>query len=142
MATSSQTDQGLQLPRYPNLLQMVVVPVATPTADQREGHLILQRPRGRTALGRRFFDLIGASPYVRVVLDGYGEVVWRLLDGKRTVAQVAEGLRKSEGETVELLQPRLATFLMQLEDRGLVRILPGPTETVAPASHDSDEDSS
>jgi len=123
MTSSSPPKGSSRLPRHPNLLGMVVVPVATATSDQHQEGITLQRPRGRSGLGQRLYDLIGASPYIRVVLDSYGTQVWHLLDGRRTVAEVAAALRSAAGEGVEPLHPRLATFLMLLEDRGMVRIV-------------------
>jgi hypothetical protein len=56
----------------------------------------------------------------RVRLDEVGSFVWKLLDGRQTVAQVAVALRTEFGERVEPAEERLGEMVRTLHDGGLV----------------------
>ena len=54
------------------------------------------------------------NPHYRVRLDAYGSWVWMKCDGRCTVKEIADGLKKHFGESIEPVYERLALFLNQL----------------------------
>ena len=69
----------------------------------------------------------------RVRLDEVGSHAWTLLDGRRTVAEVAAELRRRFGDRVEPAEDRLGTLLRMLHRGRLVGYagydeMPGPSD--------------
>ena len=54
-------------------------------------------------------------------LDDVGTFSWRLIDGGRTVNQIAAELRREFGERAEPCEERLGRFMKQLQREELVR---------------------
>jgi hypothetical protein len=61
------------------------------------------------------------SKYFRIKLDAFGSHVWRLCDGKTTVAKIAESFQESFGDVPELVD-RISTFLRRLENQSLIKL--------------------
>ncbi|ELZ00648.1 MULTISPECIES: PqqD family protein [Natrialba] len=77
-------------------------------------------PRNR--LDRFLFDLFGTSRERDLTLDPVGATVWKHCDGEHTVAELAAIVADAhEAERVEPVDETLAHFLMQLEERNLIR---------------------
>lgn len=77
-------------------------------------------PRNR--LDRFLFELFGTSRERELTLDPVGMTVWRHCDGDHTVAEIASVVADSHAdERVAPVDETLAHFLMQLEERGLIR---------------------
>ena len=69
----------------------------------------------------------------RVRLDEVGSLAWTLLDGRRTVGEVAAGLRERFGDRVEPAEERLGLLLSSLHRGGLIGYagyddMPGPSD--------------
>lgn len=77
-------------------------------------------PRARNIIGKHFIDALGLRPTYRVNLDEYGSAVWNLCDGKRTVEQIGDELKKVHGKTFEPVYERLAIFIGILKREGLI----------------------
>lgn len=99
--------------------------VPVPLAPWREvdGRVVLVRPRptrrGWAGLAERF----GAWASVpRVRLDEIGGDVWRLLDGRRTVAELARELAAARGEGLEAAEERMGRFVGELAHLGFVEL--------------------
>lgn len=77
-------------------------------------------PRNR--VDRFLFDLFGTDRERELELDPVGATVWRHCDGDHTVADIASVVAEShDSDRVEPVDETLAHFLMQLEERGLIR---------------------
>lgn len=83
--------------------------------------MVIQRPtpsgRGWKAVTERLRYLVGPP---RIRLDEVGSQVWRLLDGSRTVGEVAGLLRRELGERVEPAEERVGRLVEVLRDEGLI----------------------
>lgn len=55
------------------------------------------------------------SPNYKVNLDAYGSFVWNNCDGKTTVAEIGERLKKEFGEDIEPVYERLCLFIKTLK---------------------------
>lgn len=83
---------------------------------------------GRVAVTRRKFGPVGSAllrlvrirPTLTVHLDPLGSEVWRLLDGKRTVAEVLAELQSEFPDEPDLAD-RLGQYLSSLASHRLVR---------------------
>ncbi|WP_049923410.1 PqqD family protein [Halopiger djelfimassiliensis] len=77
-------------------------------------------PRNR--IDRFLFDLFGTSRERELTLDPVGTTVWRHCDGDHTVSEIASAVADAhDAERVEPVDETLAHFLMQLEERNLIR---------------------
>lgn len=102
-----------------NLLD--IRPVRLARWEERGDRVVLLRPqpRGRTprVLLDRFLHLLAAH---RLRLDEIGSASWLLLDGKRSVAEVAEMLRQRFGGRVEPAEERVGHLVRVLRREGFV----------------------
>ena len=101
------------------LLALRPVPLAP--WEERDGRVLLRRPRPEGRGVRGLLERAAAalsSP--TILLDVRGSAVWRLLDGRRTGAEVAAALREAEGGELEAAEARVALFLHQLYRHGMI----------------------
>lgn len=77
-------------------------------------------PTGRGIRGAvdRFMYLLQAS---RIRLDQTGSLAWLLIDGERTVDEIANRLREELGESVEPVEERLGKLLQVMHREGLIK---------------------
>jgi len=103
-----------------------VAPARLASWDEKEdGRVVVTRPRPRTSGLRGLFDRLSfrlSMPRIR--LDPVGSLVWRQLDGRRTVRQVCDEVRRELGDAVEPVEERVGTFVGHLFKLELVS-LPG-----------------
>lgn len=103
----------------PNLLDLVPVPTArsTEAGDLTVVERTLPPVRGFKSFFLRLSFLTGVK---RLRLDELGTAVWRRLDGRRTVAEVAAALREEFGAGCEPAEERLGMFLGMLRRERLI----------------------
>jgi len=115
--TARELDKRL---REVNLLE--IKPVRTAEAEERDGRVVVHRPkptsRGLRRLLDRFLHAMSAS---RLRLDDLGSFSWERMDGTRTVQEIAEELRAEFGDEVEPAEERLAHLVRFLRQEDLVR---------------------
>ena len=63
-----------------------------------------------------------SKPYVRVKLDQLGSFTWKQCDGKTTVAEIADRMKKEFGETAEPVDERVPAFVLKLVRTDLLAI--------------------
>ncbi|HEX2162561.1 MAG TPA: PqqD family protein [Thermoanaerobaculia bacterium] len=99
------------------------VPVPIAPWREVEGRVVLVRPRptrrGLAGLAERF-SAWASVPRVR--LDETGSDVWRRLDGRRTVAEIARGLAAADGSGMEAAEERVGRFVGELAHLGFVEL--------------------
>ena len=106
-----------------NLLDMVPMRTAR-FGYNKKGMIIVYMPRFRSRFGRKMCRILNIPPYIRIHLDHYGTYVWSLCNGKFTVREISERLKRRFGNEVEHQHyERLAKFLATLEVNGLIRYL-------------------
>jgi len=100
---------------------LALKPVRLAEWDDKGDRVVVVRPRPVGPVPRvlldRFFYLLAAK---RLRLDQMGSASWLLLDGERSVAQVAELLRERFGEAVEPVEERLGHLVRVFRREGLV----------------------
>ena len=103
-----------------NLLDLT--PVAAAEAEEKDGRVIVIRPRPATRGLRKPIDwLIYLLAVRRLQLDAVCSFCWRQMDGRRTAGDIAEALRAEFGDSVEPAEERLGTFIRMLQREELVR---------------------
>ena len=80
-----------------------------------EGKAVLLRPKFRSSIFRFWLRLVAQSLYFKVHLDEVGTFVWKLIDGERTVKQIAELTRERFGDRVEPCEERVGIFIRELK---------------------------
>ena len=91
--------------------------------QEEESRVVLLMPRYPTFAGRLLGKLLRRSEHIRVKLDELGSAVWSLIDGSRTVRQIAEEIGNRFGASADPLHSRLAEFLEILLRNRFVRVL-------------------
>lgn len=102
-----------------NLLELAPVRLAAWT--ECDGRVIIERPKPAAPALRRPGEWLRYWLAVRRIrLDERGSHAWELLDGSRTVADVAEALRRRFGESVEPAEERAGELVRRLHAEDLV----------------------
>lgn len=92
--------------------------------------------KGRVILeieNRGFFNSIaqkifGRPKYTKVHLDDMGTFVWPLIDGQKTVAEIAVYVKEEFGEKAEPLYPRIVKYFQIVESYHFVRFINMPSK--------------
>jgi hypothetical protein len=103
---------------FQNLLDAVATPLVP--HEEVEGMVVLLIPRLGNPWIRALFGWLNPKP-VKLRLAGLGSATWRAMDGKRTLAEVADAVRVVEGEQ-EKLSERVAIFVRELAGQRLVKL--------------------
>jgi len=97
-----------------NLLELI--PVKNIKWEKKEdGLIVLLKPKFKHPFFKKHILPRLKYPFYKVKLDDVGSFVWEWCDGKKTVKEIAQGLKEEFGEKVEPLYNRLALFLQNLE---------------------------
>lgn len=103
--------------KAPNLLDMRprrLVRWSIVEEGDRKGLVNVSMPKFRNFVGKHFCDALERPRDISVRLDSFGTFVWLRCDGKTTVADIGEQLKKEFGKKVHPVYDRLAYFLMTL----------------------------
>jgi hypothetical protein len=102
-----------------NLLD--IAPVRLTESEEEKGRLVIIRPkpkrRGVTAL-LHWVQYWMAVPRIR--LDDRGAFVWGLLDGRRTVGEIAQLARERFGDAIEPAEERVGRLMLMFRREDLV----------------------
>ncbi len=112
------------------ILATIPRPLASWTEDE-QGRVVLERPKPTTAGLKGIGDLVSwwLSPR-KVRLDALGTSVWRLIDGRTSVAELAAAI-ESEHEA-ENAADRAALFVRLLRREGYIQLLVRDAAAVQP----------
>jgi hypothetical protein len=102
-----------------NLFDMVPV-VSGHIATEKEGELsVIAFPRFRSKFMQKYFVPRNKSAIIRVRLEEHGTAVWSLIDGRRRVKDIVEGLAVHFNYE-ENYEYRIVAYLQQLQRQGFV----------------------
>ncbi|MDE7320747.1 MAG: PqqD family protein [Lachnospiraceae bacterium] len=65
--------------------------------------------------------VFGRPKYTNVHMDKYGSFLWPLIDGKKTVMELAELEKEAFGEEAEPLYPRIVKYFQIVESYHFIR---------------------
>ena len=81
-----------------------------------ENHLIvLKKPKFNNSFLKKHLLPLLKDPNFRIKLDEYGSQVWRQIDGRHSVMQIANLLKEEFGEVVDPVYERVGKFILSLE---------------------------
>jgi hypothetical protein len=109
-----------------NLLELTPVQRA-PWETGEGGSVVVLVPKFRNELLVRWLVPRMKYPNVRVKLDTLGSFVWKLCDGKTTVAEMTNRMTEEFGDTATSAQERIRRFLLTLEKSDLVNLYDSAT---------------
>ncbi|MDR3339783.1 MAG: PqqD family protein [Candidatus Symbiothrix sp.] len=88
---------------------------------EKEGELsVIAFPRFRSKFMQKYFVPKNKSAIIRIRLEEHGTAVWDLIDGKRTVKEIAEALSGHFNQE-ENHEYRIVIYLKQLQKQGFVK---------------------
>ena len=100
-----------------NLLELA--PIRLATWSEVDGQVTIERPKP-TGAGRVGEKLRYWLAVRRIRLDERGSLAWSLLDGTKSVAQVADALRDEFGDEVEPAEDRAGQLIRMLHKEDLL----------------------
>ena len=71
-------------------------------------------------------NLFNKPRFTKVHLDANGSFIWLLIDGKRTVADIAVLVKEQFGEAAEPLYPRIIKYFQIVESYHFIRFVNMP----------------
>lgn len=102
-----------------NVLELV--PVRRAAWVEKEGRVVIERPKPTRRSPAALFEWLGYYMSMRKVrLDERGSETWRLLDGCRSVAEVAGELRERFGAEVEPAEERTGRLVQLFHQEDFV----------------------
>jgi hypothetical protein len=103
-----------------NLFDLVPV-IGDHITTEKEGELsVITFPRFRSQFMQKYFVLKKKSALIRIRLEEHGTAVWDLIDGKRTVGEIAAALA-AHFDHEENYEYRITTYLSQLHKQGFIK---------------------
>ena len=103
-----------------NLFDLVPV-ISEHITTEKEGELsVIAFPRFRSKFMQKYFVPRNKSAVIRIRLEEHGTAVWDLIDGKRTVKEIAEALAE-HFQQEENYEYRVAAYFSQLYRQGFVK---------------------
>jgi hypothetical protein len=107
---------GKKKTKEKNLLGLV--PRKTKEFKEEGGRIVIFYPKYHIkAIAKKV-----KNPCYKIKLDDLGSFVWKQIDGKRTVGEIARDLKERFGEDVEPVNSRLSLFIQQLVGGDLIKI--------------------
>lgn len=104
-----------------NLLDAVPVQCEHITTEWKGECAVLTFPRFKYEWMRRFLLPKDMSPNIHVRLEEHGSVVWRSIDGQRTVQEIISMLA-GYFQDEKTYPSRVATYVMQLQKDGFIQL--------------------
>ena len=95
------------------------------TQGDMPGQIILLQRRFSTGLLGRFLQprLKDSKKYIRIPLEERGSYIWTQIDGKRTVADIAEAFGMQFPGEKDQVPERVATYVYQMVDNKLIEFV-------------------
>jgi hypothetical protein len=104
-----------------NLLELTPVQ-RVPWEMGERGTVVVLVPKFRNELMVRWLVPRMKYPNIRIKLDSLGSFVWKLCDGKTTVAEMVNRMTAEFGDSATSAQERIRRFLLTLEKSDLVNL--------------------
>lgn len=103
-----------------NYLELIPERAETIDWKEEEGIVVLQVEN--TGVFNRIAQKLFKRPrYTNVHMDRYGSFLWPLIDGRKTVMELAKLQKEAFGEEVEPLYPRIVKYFQIVESYHFIR---------------------
>ncbi|MDR2682904.1 MAG: PqqD family protein [Dysgonamonadaceae bacterium] len=103
-----------------NLFDLVPIISEHITTENEGGLSVIAFPRFRSKFMQKYFVPKNKPAVIRIRLEEHGTAVWNLIDGKRTVREIAEALAEHFNQE-ENYEYRITTYLSQLQKQGFIK---------------------
>ncbi|MFA7228751.1 MAG: PqqD family protein [Melioribacteraceae bacterium] len=104
-----------------NANYLEVTPVRNVNDELNEDKLVtVLIPKVTSRLGKKYFEPMLKSPYIKLKLDEIGSASWLAIDGKKKVGEIAAELDKIFGKKIAPVEERLTKFLTTLYEQRLI----------------------
>ena len=98
------------------------IPVISPRNDWHEKEDIVVIDMNHNGVFDKVAQKLFSKPRVsHIDLDAYGSFVWKAIDGKRDIEQIAKMLKEEFGDDVEPLYDRLVQYFKILYNNGFIK---------------------
>ena len=103
-----------------------LIPERTVTCeeDAETGRFVVLMPRYTGPLWGRFLQprMSPEKRFIRVPLEDRGSVLWRHIDGQRTIGDLIDIFCEAFAEDSEQASQRVGTYLFQMSENGFLRL--------------------
>lgn len=89
--------------------------------EDKDGLVVLQVKHKRL-MDKAAQKLFSRPSVTNVHLDRYGSWIWKEIDGRKTVMELADSLKKQFGEETEPLYPRIVRHFQRMEQCRLAKL--------------------
>jgi len=90
-------------------LDISLKPVRKVEWVEKEGRVILKVTKFRSRIGKWFCNVVKRPDHFFINLDEIGSFVWKKCDGKNTLGDILQEMKKEYGE--EMMEERLGIFI-------------------------------
>jgi hypothetical protein len=104
----------------PNVLEMI--PAHNSVFEEENGRITVLLPRKQNRFVARFFPQRQQLRYFKLHLDDYGTYVWKQMDDRKTVFEIAHELKEQFGAEIDPVYERLGLFINLLAQRRLISL--------------------
>ncbi len=109
-----------------NYLDLIPERAAELTWSEDEEGMIILEVENTGVFNRIAQKLFKRPKYTKVHMEKYGSFLWPLIDGERTVMELADMQRAQFGEEVEPLYPRVAKYIQIMESYDFISLKNNP----------------
>jgi len=88
--------------------------------EEHDGKVTICIPKFRQAWMQRFLIPSGRGKEFHVRLDELGSAAWLLIDGKRSVQEIADELKSTFGDRIRPAEERIGKYLKDLYAKYLI----------------------
>ena len=92
-----------------------------PFGTDDKGRVYLIKEKTKSKLLKRVISALGRSQEFHIHLDELGTAAWLAVDGRRTVLEIALGLKSAAGGAIDQAEQRLARFFAMLQRDRFIR---------------------
>lgn len=89
--------------------------------SQDEDGIVVLEVENTGVFNRIAQRLFKRPKYTKVHMEKYGSFLWPLIDGKRTVLELAQLQKEAFGDEVEPLYPRIVKYIQIMESYHFIR---------------------
>ena len=90
--------------------------------DEETGKVYLIKEKTKNKLFKKIIDWVGKSQHFHIHLDDKGSEVWRNIDGKRNVHEIARHMKTVFGDDFNQAEERVSYFLGMMKKSDFVKL--------------------
>ena len=107
--------------RLKNANYLEVTPIRAVNEEINEENLVtVLIPKVTSKIGKKYFEPMLKSPYIKLKLDEIGSATWLSIDGKKKVFEIASELVRKFGDKIDPVEERLTKFLTTLYEQRFI----------------------